>query len=211
MARGKTRERILDAALALFNQAGVAHVSTNLIAEEMDISPGNLYYHFRSKDDLIKDLFARYEQEMLSVLAVPGERLPDLEDVWFFLHTLFEVIGRYRFIYRNFNDVSEDVPELRRRFQAILKLKAHTAETFIAGLDEAGIMRASPAERSALAKNIVLLTTTWLSFAEVLPDTEKAGPEQAVWQVISLVLPYLRQPERTQLARLTLAYVRTSN
>ena len=207
MARRNTRERILETALALFNEAGVAHVSTNLIAEELEISPGNLYYHFRSKDDIVKDLFARYEQEIFSTLAVPGERLPDLEDVWFFLHSLFEVIGRYRFISRNFNDVSQDTPGLRKRFQAILTLKSHTAATYIAGLVEAGIMQASAAEREALARNIVLITTSWLSFAEVLPEGEAKGPDLAVWQVISLVLPFLRQPERSQLARLALHYL----
>jgi len=208
MGRSKTRDRILDTALALFNEAGVVHVSTNAIAEELEISPGNLYYHFRSKDDIVKDLFARYEQEMLATLAVPGERLPDLEDVWFFLHTLFEVIGRYRFIYRNFNDVSQDLPGLRKRFQAILDLKAHTAATYIAGLVEAGVMQASAAEREALARNIVLLTTCWLSFADVLPEGAAGGPDLAVWQVISLVSPFLRQPERSQLERLVLIYMR---
>jgi AcrR family transcriptional regulator len=207
VARGKTKDRILDRALALFNEAGVVHVSTNFIAEEMEISPGNLYYHFRSKDDIVAALFERYEQEMLATLAVPGERLPDLEDVWFFLHSLFEVIGRYRFIYRNFSDISHAQRGLRRRFQQVLTLKSHTAATFIAGLVEAGIMQASAAERAALARNIVLLTTSWLSFVEVMPDAESMGPEQAVWQVISLVLPFLRQPERSQLEHLTLAYL----
>lgn len=207
MSRRNTRERILEKALALFNEAGEAHVSTNLIAEELDISPGNLYYHFRSKDDIIEELFGRYEQEMLSSLAVPGGRLPDLEDIWFFLHTLFEVIGRYRFIYRNFNDISERRPRLRKRFQAILNLKAHTAVTITTGLSEAGIVQASMAEREALARNIVLITTCWLSFAEVLPAVSDQGPDLAIWQVISLVSPLMRQPERGQLERLTLAYL----
>lgn len=210
MGRGKTRDRILDTALSLFNDAGVAHVSTNLIAEEMEISPGNLYYHFRGKGDLVQDLFLRYEQEISAVLAVPSDRLPDLEDVWFFLHSLFEVIGRYRFIYRNFNDVSQELPGLRKRFQAVLALKAETARIFINGLREAGILSGSRAERAALARNIVLITTTWLPFAEVMPEAADQGPEQAVWQVISLVLPYLRQPERRQLERLTLAYLHLS-
>ncbi|GAB4188086.1 MAG: TetR/AcrR family transcriptional regulator [Wenzhouxiangellaceae bacterium] len=208
MARRNTRERILETALALFNDAGVAQVSTNSIADEAEISPGNLYYHFRSKDDIVAALFGRYEEAVLATLAVPGERLPDLEDTWFFLHTLFEVIAEYRFIYRNFSDIVEHQQNLNKRFRAILDMKAHTAATFIAGLSEAGIMTASTVERAALARNIVVLTTCWLSFARLQPELYERGPDLAVWQVISLVSPFLRQPERAQLERLARSYLR---
>jgi AcrR family transcriptional regulator len=82
MAAKQTRERILDASLAMFNAQGEPNVTTNHIADELGISPGNLYYHYRNKDDIVERLFARYEARMDDALSVPEGRLPKLEDVW---------------------------------------------------------------------------------------------------------------------------------
>src|SRR3546814_2862207 len=89
MARG-TRQRILDCALAMFNAQGEPTVTTNHIADELEISPGNLYYHFRNKDDIIEQLFARFDARMDDALAAPDGRLPGLEDIWLQLHLAFE-------------------------------------------------------------------------------------------------------------------------
>src|SRR5216117_3311983 len=100
-----TRERILATALRLFNESGTAPVSTNHIADELGISPGNLYYHFRNKEDIVEQVFARYEARMDQTLLVPEERLPNLEDVWLQLHLVFECMWDYRFLYRDLVDI----------------------------------------------------------------------------------------------------------
>jgi predicted acylesterase/phospholipase RssA len=49
----RTAERILEVTLDLFNRFGEPNVSTTLISAELNISPGNLYYHYPAKDELI--------------------------------------------------------------------------------------------------------------------------------------------------------------
>jgi AcrR family transcriptional regulator len=56
----KTRDRILETSLRLFNEAGVAKVSTNRIATEAEISFGNLYYHFKNKGQIVEWLFRHF-------------------------------------------------------------------------------------------------------------------------------------------------------
>ena len=57
----RTAERILDTTLDLFNRLGEPNVSTTLISAELGISPGNLYYHYPAKEELITKLFDRYD------------------------------------------------------------------------------------------------------------------------------------------------------
>jgi len=76
----------------IFNDFGEPNVTTTVISDEMEISPGNLYYHFRSKDEIVNTLFAAFEREIDGVLAAPSARGANAEDVWLFLHLLFESI-----------------------------------------------------------------------------------------------------------------------
>ena len=98
MAGRQTRERILETSHAMFNARGEPNVTTNHIADELEISPGNLYYHFRNKEDIVEQVFARFEARMDSTLGVPDDRLPNLEDVWMQLHLVFECMWDYRFL-----------------------------------------------------------------------------------------------------------------
>jgi AcrR family transcriptional regulator len=67
----RTRERIIETSLRLFNDFGEPNVTTTVIADEMNISPGNLYYHFHNKDEIIESIFAVFEREIEDTLAAP--------------------------------------------------------------------------------------------------------------------------------------------
>ena len=208
MAR-QTRQRILDAALRMFNQQGEPNVTTNHIADELEISPGNLYYHFRNKDDIIEQLFARYEERMDTALVSPDSRLRDLEDIWLQLHLVFECIWEYRFLYRDLVDILSRNRRLRLRFARILKRAAEGASSGMRGLVQAGVMRASAAEVEATATNILVVATFWMNYASVRGDKdENEAIRLGIVQVMMLLSPLLRDAERVHLNTLTQAYLR---
>jgi AcrR family transcriptional regulator len=112
----RTRERILRVSLELFNNHGETNVTTGHISDELNISPGNLYYHFRNKDEIIAHLFAAFEKE----IDVAPNDIEDvgsaMEDLWLYLHMMFERIWAYRFLYRNLDDLLARDQKLRSHF-----------------------------------------------------------------------------------------------
>jgi|SRR5690348_9741251 len=210
MAR-QTRERILDTSLAMFNAQGEPNVTTNHIADELGMSPGNLYYHFRNKDDIVEQLFSRYETRIDDALLVPEDRLPNLEDIWLQLHLVFECMWAYRFLYRDLVDILARNRKLKLRFVRILTRASASAAELMRGLARAGIMRASTAEIRALAENVLLVATFWQSYSAVRGGkAEDAQIElgKGIYQVMVLIAPFLREEEREHLNALAGAYAR---
>ena len=209
MAPRQTRERILETSLAMFNTLGEPNVTTNHIADELEISPGNLYYHFRNKEDIVEQVFTRYEVRMDDALLVPEGRLPNLEDVWMQLHMVFECMWDYRFLYRDLVDILSRNRHLRLRFARILKRAAGNASEVMRGMVRAGAMRASAAEIEGTATNILVLATFWLNYASVRGDRdEQESIRLGIVQVMFLVAPFLRDEERLHLNNLSQAYLR---
>ncbi len=196
----RTRERILKISLDLFNRHGEANVTTGHIADELNISPGNLYYHFRNKDEIIHHLFADFEK----VIDVSPGDVADagnvMEDMWLYLHLMFESIWAYRFLYRNLDDLLTRDAKLKSHFNIIMGHKREAVIALCEALVNAKVMRAADDEVRALAENILVVSTYWLNFEHLRAKSpgkfvSEPEPEQhlsrGVYQVMSLVAPFL--------------------
>jgi AcrR family transcriptional regulator len=211
----RTRERILELSLRLFNDIGEPNVTTSAIADEMNISPGNLYYHFHNKEEIVDALFEQFEREIDDLLDSPSKRAIHFEDAWLFLHLLFESIWRYRFIYRDLNDLLSRNRKLEVHFRTIAERKAKAARLLCQALNASGQMHAGEHEIDALATNMVVVTTYWLSYEYVRHARRFADPQyqseamaRGAYQVLAMVAPYLSQEGRELFAKLAHEYLR---
>jgi AcrR family transcriptional regulator len=201
----KTPERILETALALFNGEGEPNVTTNAIADEMDISPGNLHYHFHRKRELVEALFARFEKD-ISRLLVPGDmRHANVVDAWMQLHMMFELMWDYRFIYRDLAQLLAKYPSIDRKVARLMHRKIAVMQQ---GCESFGVS-ASGGEAAALARNIVLVMTYWPSFEQAcgVDGDERSRIGRGAFQVMAMLLPYLDPDSRDQLRQLAGEYL----
>ena len=201
----RTAERILEVTLELFNRFGEPNVSTTLISAELGISPGNLYYHYPAKDELINSLFDRYERSLTDLLRA-AEDVKNVEDAWLFFHMLFELIWQYRFLYRDLNDLLSKNRRLETHFQFVLKNKNKAVQSVLDGLGRGNAMQIDQRDVEPVATAMVVVLTYWLSFEYVRDPRRALEPEAAgaallrgAFHVLSLLLPYLAHEPREHL------------
>jgi AcrR family transcriptional regulator len=206
----RTRERIVETALALFNREGEPNVTTADIAGEMGISPGNLYYHFRNKGEIVAELFAAFERRLDTLLAAPQGRPADVEDLWLFLHLLFEAMWDFRFFYRDLDEILSRDHRLASRFAAFSQRGTRTVVELSRSMVTGGAMQASEREIAALAENVTLVATYWMSYQKLSSGRrhlEEINLDHAAYQVLSLIAPFLRGSARALLDRLSRDYL----
>lgn len=207
--RRSTRELILNTSLGLFNEFGEPNVTTNHIADEADISPGNLYYHFRNRDDISLELFKLFLARLQPLLELDEDNLPTAEEFWLRLHLIFETMGQFRFLYHNLADLQARIHNLRRAFHGLLARQRDTLRSLIHGLKRRGIMDISDAESAVLTENMLLVMTFWIPYAEIQSHPGLADGTvlaDTVSRTLHLIIPYLREPEASLVTRLAASY-----
>lgn len=164
-----TRERIIDTAVALFNEEGTAAVSTNHIAKAAGISPGNLYYHFRNKEEIIRAIYGRLRPIWEATVSVPTDRLPTLDDLKQIIDDHFRLLWEYRFFYREMPALLRHDPELMASYHEVREAGIANVEGLLRVFTQVGVLDVPDPDQALpeLARIIWILADFWLPFAEL--------------------------------------------
>ena len=190
----KTKDRIINVARDLFNREGVAQISTNHIAEAVGISPGNLYYHFRNKEDIIRAICNQLFTQTGEMFQPPTDRPPTLEDVQTWVRANFEVTWEYAFVYRELPALLQQDTELASLYRATRERGYMGFRQLIAMLQEAHVLTQNLDDTTIhhLADLFWLITESWLTALELqgLAPTED-NKQRGMALMLLILKPYL--------------------
>ena len=158
MKSKKTREKILDVSLQLFNEKKASNVSTVQISAAMKISPGNLYYYFANKEELIRCLWRERMLDQIEHLAGRLIEVTDCEELETLINECFDHYEKYMFFYSETATLFANDPELGELYDARLETSIEDVRAFIASWIAEGRVADMAEDRvKILAENIILL------------------------------------------------------
>lgn len=203
-----TRTQILVASLSLFNEHGEPNTTTNDIANEADISPGNLHYHFHKKADLVEALLAEFQADVRRVLDPPTGDDTTIDDFWAFLHLLLEVLAAYRFLLRDMETLVSTYPKVGHALKGFSKGLTAIMQLYVEALRRNEFLQVDDSEVPIMSRNLVVIAL----FSERFDEVSGAGASVDVSalrmarSVLGILMPYSSQEAAQLIAELAERY-----
>lgn len=192
-----TKERIKQTALELFNANETLSVTTNHIAKAAGISPGNLYYHYRNKEEIIRDIYADMSRTFESFNSFDAVQTSDnpialLDEVFDRYGDLF---WDYRFLMRDGAVLMALDSELKRVFAANQEKRIAQIEGVIRWLIAEGILTGIAVDEVLMrAKLHWFISAYWQTFASTAGEVSRETIREAKEVVFRLqIFPYLSE------------------
>lgn len=201
LAMNKTKRRILDVSLELFNQHGIANVSQRKITTTLQISPGNLTYHFKKKEELYEVLYFEFihfiEEEVKQFLK---EEI-NLKGTFQLMKRWFDLMYQYRFIFVDVTNLMQQSQEVMDNYQQFVEVRKSVFLKIITTLEEAKILRKEELtnEYLDLYHRLHIISDFYLSsvsiFATAISQEQKEAHQRLFFQAM---YPYFTKKGKKQ-------------
>jgi len=205
MSSRETQQKILRTALDLFNAHGSRNISTHRIAYQCGISKGNLHYHFRTKQDIVLELFSQMKAEM-NAGWYEDHLTPTLEHMSYMFERQLEMIWRYRFFYRERSSLLGEMELLQSRFHDVRQRRLVEVRRFMQALIAEGYIKPFSSERELdlLITSTWILSDHWLEFAGATgDDLEGTVVRQGFDLLLAVIAPHFTDEGRRLMRRRT--------
>ncbi|WP_235357365.1 TetR/AcrR family transcriptional regulator [Arsukibacterium sp. MJ3] len=206
----RTKDKILHASIALFNEVGERQVTTNHIAAHLGISPGNLYYHFRNKEDIVRQIFKEYAKLLETRIKPPSAHTEALDALAEYLDAIFELMWRFHFFYANLPDILARDSALQQDYARVQQGVLERVISVLNALKSKAVIDIADEDISDFAHSIKLLVTFWISYLKTqAPDKaiNHASVYQGVLKVLLLFKPYATTKALPRIEKLQQHYI----
>lgn len=195
-----TKEKILAKALELFNEKGYNNITTRHIAAELSISPGNLHYHFKHSEDIIKILFAELTIKMDELLTrMKTKENKTLDDLYILTSSTCEIFYHYRFIFINLVDVLKKIPEVEAKYEGINFSRKEEFQLIFTDLQKNNIIRKDVPDFivHGLTEQIFIIADNWLTHNRLISKRPKKQAIQSYTLLLmNLFYPLLNEKQQ---------------
>ena len=160
----KRRDEIKKNGRLLFNEQGLETITTRHIAAEMNISQGNLHYHFPNKNELISELYEDFKRGLVERAKYQAGSF-GLKEIYQSLQDNFELMYEYRFLFLDREILWRRLPTIKRETQALIIIKSRQLRAAIQKLQEVGLFRTDVDEKQSQSFITMyqLMINSWLS------------------------------------------------
>ncbi|EAR11442.1 TetR/AcrR family transcriptional regulator [Reinekea blandensis] len=189
----KTKDKIIQVSLRLFNEKGERSITTNHIADEMGISPGLLYYHFTNKEAIIRAIFEQYTDYITQSIVPPDEHSDAEEFLRQYCEQIFDSIWRFRFLHANMPILLEKDNELICQYLQTHKYLEERASEALHWLIEHDLIQIDEAQIAILVDLMRLVTGFWVGFSMINQKRQRLTRKQVsqgIIHLIALLEPY---------------------
>lgn len=203
-----TRTQILVASLSLFNEQGEPNTTTNDIANEADISPGNLHYHFHKKADLVAALLAEFQADVRRVLDPPTGDDTTIDDFWAFLHLLLEVLTAYRFLLRDMETLVATYPKVGHALKGFSNGLTAIMQLYIEALRRNNFLQVEDNEVAVMSRSLVVIVLFSERFDEIsgAASSVDVSALRIARSVLGILLPHSSHEAALLVAELAEGY-----
>ncbi len=201
----KTRDKIIQASISLFNQQGERNVTTNHIAAHLGISPGNLYYHFRNKEDIILSIYEEYARSLLlEALPKVSAEIKPLDSLILYMDAVSQTTMKFRFFYSNLPVLLDKDPTLREKYVEVQQTITERISELLLSLRSANIIKFANDELADIVSVLRLINTFWISFYQtqtLVSELDDSVFYQGVLKILVILKPYTTEQARDDLSK----------
>lgn len=186
-----TKQRILKSALSNFNELGYFNVRLHHIADTVNMSVGNMAYHFQHKIALFKPLFKAWRKQQDFLLA-DIHLTPIFENFDTYLQQTYQLQQQYRFLYLDQLELVRMSPEVKASYQEYFQNQQEQLEILLTLYHARGVIDWNAQNPKLIALKIRRIIDNWLIFQLIEGNTTTSLVEfqRYIW---SELLPYFTQ------------------
>ena len=205
MKSNRTKGKILETSIKLFNEKKASNVSTVQISAAMEISPGNLYYYYANKEEVIRCIWQEKMVGEIDDLMEQYEKIENSEQLLDFFKEVIEHCIRYRFFYTEMPTLFTNDRKLMGVYaETSQRAKESAVEMFRKLVEKSGIDGLSEDKVEYAAENGLLLMISLISHCDIRSSEgfDTTNAIRTVWRnMTGYLYPYMNQQMREELEK----------